>query len=181
MNELKGVLPALRNLKDFDRLLKSEHEYIIILEVRLGQLKSLVRAAKQERKKVIVHADLIQGLKTDEHGIEFLVREIKPDGIVSTRANVITLAKKNKLLAIQRLFILDSQALDHNVKIISQTKPDYIEVLPGIIPSIIKEVHDMTGIPVIAGGLIRTEADVRQALQGGAKAISTSKSDLWKL
>ena len=181
MHELKGVLPVLRNMKEFERLLDSSHEYIIFLEIRLAQLKQLVQAAKKAKKKVILHVDLIQGLKTDAYGFEYLVREVKPDGIVSTRSNVIALAKKNNLLTIQLLFLLDSQALEHNIKLINQVKPDYIEILPGIIPSVIKEVFDKTGIPVIAGGLIRTQEDIQLAYDGGAKAISTSQPELWEL
>lgn len=181
MDELKNVLPALRNMKDFERLLKSDHNYIVLLETRLGQLKALVSAIKKEQKKVLVHADLIHGLKTDDYGMEYLIREVKPDGIVSTRGKVISLAKKNNLLAIQRLFILDSQALDHNVKIINRTNPDYIEVLPGVIPSVINEIHLKTGIPVIAGGLIRSKDDIQSAYGGGAVAVSTSEPKLWDL
>ena len=181
MHELKGVLTVLRNMKEFERLLKSDHEYIIFLEIRLAQLKQLVQVAKKAKKKVILHVDLIQGLKTDSYGFEYLVREVKPDGIVSTRSNVIALAKKNNLMTIQRLFLLDSQALEHNINLINQVKPDYIEILPGIIPSVIKEVFDKTGIPVIAGGLIRTKEDILLAYDGGAKAISTSQPELWEL
>ena len=180
MSELKGVLPVLRNMKEFERLLNSDHEYIIYLEIRLSQLKALVQAAKKAHKKVILHIDLIQGLKADAYGIEYLVREVKPDGIVSTRSNVIAMAKKNKLMTIQRLFLLDSHALEHNIKLINQVKPDYIEILPGIIPSVIAEVYEQTGIPVIAGGLIRTEEDVQLAYGGGAVAISTSQAELWE-
>lgn len=181
VSELKGVLPVLRNMKEFERLLSSDHEYIIYLEIRLSQLKALVQAAKKAKKKVILHIDLIQGLKADAYGIEYLVREVKPDGIVSTRSNVIAMAKKNKLMTIQRLFLLDSHALEHNIKLINQVKPDYIEILPGIIPSVIAEVHEQTGIPVIAGGLIRTKEDVELAYGGGAVAISTSQAELWEL
>jgi glycerol uptake operon antiterminator len=181
MNELQGVLPVLRNMKEFERLLKSDHEYIIFLEVRLSQLKQLVQVAKKANKKVILHVDLIQGLKTDTYGFEYLIREVKPAGIVSTRGNVISMAKKNNLMTIQRLFLLDSHALEHNIKLINQVQPDYIEILPGIIPSIIKEVHQKTGIPVIAGGLIRTAEDIQLAYDGGAKAISTSQAELWEL
>lgn len=176
---LKGVLPVMRNLKEFERLLASDQETIIFLEVRLAQLKPLVVAAKKADKKVILHADLIQGLKADAYGFEYLIREIKPDGIVSTRSSVIALAKKNKLTTIQRLFLLDSHALEHNLKLIDQVKPDYIELLPGLIPSIIKEVHERTGIPIIAGGLIRTQEDITLAYEGGAQAISTSQPELW--
>ncbi|UJL45309.1 glycerol-3-phosphate responsive antiterminator [Virgibacillus sp. NKC19-16] len=174
-----GVLPAIRKMKDFDKALKTSHETIVLLETRLSQLKSLVDYTKRANKKAFIHADLIQGLKADEYGMEFLIREVKPDGILSTRGNVISLAKKHKLVAIQRLFLLDSQALDHNLKLIEKFQPDCVEVLPGLMPSIIKEVSQYTNIPVIAGGLITKEEQVTAALDAGAFAVSTSKTNLW--
>ncbi|RDW16546.1 glycerol-3-phosphate responsive antiterminator GlpP [Oceanobacillus arenosus] len=181
MDVPKGVIPAIRSMKNFDRALETKHETIIFLETRLGQLKSMVDYAKRANKKVLIHFDLIQGLKADEYGMEFLIHEIKPDGILSTRANVISLAKKHKLLAIQRMFLLDSLALDHNLKLIERSRPDCIEVLPGLMPSMIEQIYENTKLPLIAGGLITTEEDVRNALDAGAIAISTSKKDLWDL
>ncbi|WP_373893353.1 glycerol-3-phosphate responsive antiterminator [Virgibacillus natechei] len=174
-----GPLPAIRTMKEFDKALETSHEIIVLLETRLSQLKSLVDYAKRANKKAFVHADLIQGLKADEYGMEFLIREVKPDGILSTRGNVISLAKKHKLVAIQRLFLLDSKALDHNLKLIEKTRPDCVEVLPGLMPSIIKEVLEQTNIPVIAGGLVTKEEQITAALDAGAIAVSTSKSELW--
>ncbi|MBT2218193.1 glycerol-3-phosphate responsive antiterminator GlpP [Virgibacillus dakarensis] len=181
MAELNGILPAVRDMKDFEKLLTSDHEYIIFLESRLSQIKSLVNYSKRNNKKVLVHADLIQGLKTDDYGVEFIFREIKPDGIVSTRGNVISLAKQHDILAVQRMFAVDSHALENTIQIINRVKPDYIEIMPGIIPALITEVSDRTGIPVIAGGLIRTDAEVQRAYDSGAKAISTSDKALWGL
>jgi glycerol uptake operon antiterminator len=177
--ELKGVLPAIRNYKEFDKVLESNHSHIIFLETRISQLSNLVKYARKRNKKVLVHTDLIQGLRADEFGMEYLLHEVKVDGIISTRGNVISIAKKNNILAIQRLFVLDSQALDHNIKIINNVKPDYIEVLPGIVPTVIKEVNDRTGLPIIAGGLIRTNEDIQNAYNGGAVAVTTSRSGLW--
>ena len=57
---------------------------------------------------------------------------------------------------------------------------NYIEVLPGVVPELIKEVKEITGIPIFAGGFIRTEKDVEQALAAGASAVTTSDTDLWK-
>ncbi|WP_267882922.1 MULTISPECIES: glycerol-3-phosphate responsive antiterminator [Planococcus] len=34
-----------------------------------------------------------------------------------------------------------------------EIQPEFTEILPGIIPSIIKEIQNATGIPVITGGL----------------------------
>ncbi len=179
LTKLEGVLPAVRSMKDFESVLRSHHENIIFLECRLSQISSLVKYTKQQNKKVFMHVDLIQGLKVDEYGLEYLINDLKVDGIISTRGNVITTAKKHNVIGIQRLFALDSHAINHNLKICKRIKPDYIEVLPGIIPNILKEIHEETGIPVIAGGLIRTKEDVSHALNGGATAITTSNKDLW--
>ncbi|RIW32484.1 glycerol-3-phosphate responsive antiterminator [Bacillus salacetis] len=178
MPELSGILPAVKSMKEFDKLLESDHKYIILLETRLSQLPSMASYARKANKKLIVHVDLVQGLKTDEYGMEFLIRVIKVDGIISTRGNAIAIAKKNNLIAIQRLFLLDSHALEHNLKIINNVQPDYIEVLPGLIPKIIQEVNRATNIPVIAGGLIRNEEDIEAAYEGGAIAVTTSNHSL---
>ncbi|GGK07099.1 glycerol uptake operon antiterminator regulatory protein [Lentibacillus kapialis] len=175
----KGVVPAIRQMKDFEKALESEQNTIIFLETRLAQLKSLVKYSKRSEKQVLLHFDLIQGLKADEYGMEFLIREIKPDGIISTRGNIIKLAKKHKLLAIQRMFLLDSMALDHNLALIDRFKPDCIELLPGLIPDIIEQINVETGIPVVAGGLIRNQKEVSSALDAGAVAVSTSNRELW--
>ncbi|WP_208586700.1 glycerol-3-phosphate responsive antiterminator [Gracilibacillus suaedae] len=179
--KLEGVLPAIRKMKDFDYILNSDHELFIILETRIAQLPQIVQYAKKFNKKVFVHADLINGLKVDQYGMEFLIRQVKVDGIISTRANVISMAKKSDIVAIQRLFAIDSSAIEKNIELIEKTKPDYIEVLPGIIPSVISDIIEQTGIPVIAGGLIRKEEDIRNALKCGAVAITTSNKDLFQL
>ncbi|MFG6148036.1 glycerol-3-phosphate responsive antiterminator [Halobacillus sp. B23F22_1] len=173
------VLPAVKNMKDFEKLLQTSTEYIIILESRLGLLHKVVRAGQKAGKKVWVHVDLIQGLKADDYGMEFLGRVVKPDGVISTRSHVIQQAKKYKLTSVQRLFLIDSQAVEHNVSIIKKVKPDYVEVLPGIVPGMIKEIKDQIGVPVIAGGLIRTEIETKEAIQSGASAVSTSRAELW--
>ncbi|MEW9108497.1 MAG: glycerol-3-phosphate responsive antiterminator [Cytobacillus gottheilii] len=173
------VIPAIRNMKDFEYALNKDHEYIIFLETRLSQAESVVKYAKKNGKKVFMHADLIQGLKMDEYGIEYLINNVKVDGIISTRVNVITLAKKHNIIAIQRLFALDSHVLENNVKVCRKIQPDYIEVLPGIIPGIMEEIHEKTGIPLIAGGLIRTKEDVEKSIENGAIAVTTSNRELW--
>lgn len=179
MQLLTGVLPAVRRMKDFEKVLASNHECIIILETRLVQLKSMIEYSHRANKKVFIHFDLIQGLKADEYGMEFLQREIKPDGILTTRGNVITAAKKHKLLAIQRVFILDSAALDQSVKMIHRFQPDYVEILPGLMPEVVAEITGETDIPVIAGGLIKKEEQVTKAIDAGAVAVSTSNRKLW--
>ena len=174
------ILPAARKVKDLERLLKLSYEYIVILDTHISQISSIVQLAKLHGKKPLLHADLIEGLKNDEYAAEYLCQVVKPAGIVSTRAGVIAKTKQNGLLAIQRLFLLDTNALEKSYAMFKRTRPDYIEVLPGVIPHMITEVSERTGIPVFAGGLIRTVNDVEQAISAGASAVTTSNAELWK-
>ncbi|WP_371117253.1 glycerol-3-phosphate responsive antiterminator [Paenibacillus sp. cl123] len=141
------------------------------------KINSVVKLAK---KKPILHADLIEGLRNDEYAAEYLSQIVRPAGIVSTRAGVIAKVKQNGLLAIQRLFLLDTNALEKSYPMFEKTKPDFIEVLPGIIPHMISEVYERTGIPICAGGLVRTAGDVERAIEAGAAAVTTSNRELWK-
>ncbi|GGH74994.1 glycerol uptake operon antiterminator [Pullulanibacillus pueri] len=175
----QSIVPAIRKFKDFEKGIKSDHEYVVLLDAHLANLKNIVKAIHQEGKKVFVHADLIHGLKSDEQATEFICQEFKPDGIISTRANVLQTAKKKGLLIVQRLFLLDSIALETSYRLTNKVNPDYIEVLPGLVPDLIREVNEKTGIPVIAGGLIRTKQNVEDALACGATAVTTSNPELW--
>lgn len=173
------ILPAVRDLKEIEKVIESDYTYIVLLNSHVGQLKSLVQLAKNHEKKMLLHADLIQGLRNDEYAAQFLCQDIRPAGLISTRKNVVLTAKKYKLISVQRLFLLDSIALESSYKLLETTKPDFIEVLPGVMPHIIKEVYEKTGIPIIAGGLIREKREVEEALEAGATAVTTSRNELW--
>ncbi|MGG4111532.1 glycerol uptake operon antiterminator GlpP [Bacillus subtilis] len=174
------ILPAIRNMKQFDEFLNSSFSYGVILDIHLGQLKGVIKEAQKHGKNMMVHVDLIQGIKHDEYGAEFICQDIKPAGIISTRSNVIAKAKQKKIYAIQRLFLLDTSAMEKSMEFIGKHKPDFIEVLPGIVPTLIQEIKEKTGIPIFAGGFIRTEEEVEQALKAGAVAVTTSNTKLWK-
>ncbi|MFS1513990.1 glycerol-3-phosphate responsive antiterminator [Chengkuizengella sp. SCS-71B] len=174
------VLPAIRTMKDFEQMMKSPYEYGVFLDMHISRLKDVYRLAYQNKKKMFLHADLIQGLKNDEYAAEYLCQEFKPAGLISTRSKVISKAKQKGVIAIQRLFLLDTNALEKSYSLIEIIKPDFIEVLPGIIPRMIREVNEKTGIPVFAGGLIKTIDDVDSALSAGAVAVTTSDKLIWK-
>jgi glycerol uptake operon antiterminator len=178
--ESQRILPALRKMKELEKLLQMPYEYIVLLDSHIGQLKNIIDLAKSHAKKLLLHVDLVEGLKNDEHAAESLCQSIKLAGLISTRANVIGKAKQNGLLAIQRVFLLDSNALEKSYALIERTQPDFIEVLPGVMPHIITEVRDRVGIPIFAGGLIRSIIDVEHALQAGATAVTTSQVELWQ-
>ncbi|WP_100330989.1 glycerol-3-phosphate responsive antiterminator [Bacillus xiapuensis] len=174
------ILPAIRTMKDFEKMLDTPFEYGVFLDLHVGMVKSVFDYAKQHGKKMFLHLDLIHGLTSDEHAAEFVAQYVKPYGILSTKGNAIIKAKQKGLYVTQRAFIIDSSALKRSVKLIEKTNPDYIEVLPGVVPKVIKTLHEETGKPIFAGGLIEEPAEVELALEAGACAITTSNRDLWK-
>ncbi len=177
---MQKVLPAFSNFKHFEKFLESDFEIGVCLDSHISQLKNISSMAKQHGKKVIYHIDLIQGLKNDDYATEYICQEYKPYGVISTKSNVIVKAKQKGVLAIQRMFLIDSNALEKSYRLVEKTKPDYIEVLPGSMPWMISEVKERTKTKIFAGGLIRTVQEVEQALAAGADAITTSKLELWK-
>ncbi|NRD78688.1 glycerol-3-phosphate responsive antiterminator [Bacillus sp. BRMEA1] len=173
------ILPASANLKEFERFLKSPYEIGVFLDMHIAQLKNISKMANEHGKKMIYHVDLIHGMKNDEYATEYICQEFKPFGLISTKSGVIHKAKQKGVIAVQRIFLIDSHALEKSFKLIEKTQPDYIEVLPGAMPWMIAEVKERVSTPIFAGGLIRTKDEVKAALKAGAEAITTSKKELW--
>ena len=168
-------------MKEFEDFLNSSYEIGVFLELHIAQLKHVDAMAKRHGKKMIYHVDMIRGIRNDDYSTEYICQEYKPYGLISTNSNVILKAKQKGVIAIQRVFLLDSHALEKSYKLVERTQPDFIEVLPGAMPWMIKEVKDRLQTPIYAGGLIRTSEDVENALNAGAVAITTSRKELWEI
>ena len=62
---------------------------------------------------------------------------------------------------------------------VDKSKPDAIEVLPGLIlPKIMDRIRSRSPIRVIAGGLITTPQEIQEILSSGAIGISTTSAKL---
>jgi glycerol uptake operon antiterminator len=175
------IVPALRSEEQLQRAAESVATSVFLLYGDLMNLKNVVKYLHDHGKQVFVHLDLIKGLGKDESAVEYLKAQILADGMITTKGNLITVAKKVGLVPIQRVFLLDSQSLATGIAQIRTHRPDYIEVLPGLIPDLIQQIVQETGIPVITGGLVKTPQQVLEALRKGAVAVSTSEESLWNL
>jgi glycerol uptake operon antiterminator len=174
------VLPAIRKIEDVEKMMSSNYEYLVILDMHVSRLKPIFQMAQANHKKLIIHMDLIHGLKSDEYSTEFICQEFKPFGLISTKGSVILKARQKGVISIQRLFLLDTSSIEKSFALIERTKPDFIEVLPGIMPKIIKDIRNRTKREVFAGGFIDTIEEVEQAFSAGAITVTTSKKELWK-
>lgn len=173
------ILPAIRSIKDLEKLTKTDYKECVLLDTHIGHLKSIMDLLKKNKIETYIHIDLIKGMSHDEFACEYLIQHYHPKGIVSTKTKVINKAKALNTTTVFRVFILDSQALSRSIDLIKRVEPDYVEVLPGVATKAIQIINEETNTQVIAGGLINDVDEVNVAVEHGAKYITTSDRDLW--
>lgn len=175
------IIAAINDESSLEVALKTSVEVIFLLNGNILNLKLIIKKIKDSGKCVFVHADLVDGLSKDANGLNYIIDEAKPDGIITTKSHLIKLAKSKGVLAIQRVFILDSLNLKTGIESAKRCDPDAIEILPGIIPSVTEQISKATHKAIITGGLIQSKEDVISSLKAGAIGISTSNKDIWNL
>lgn len=172
------VVPAIRD-NDIDSALDSPCGVIFLLNADILTVTDAINKLHRAGKKAYIHIDLADGIGKDNSGIKYL-KQCGADGIISTRAALIRMAKEQKLTTVQRVFALDSKGLASAIETVKSGNPDFVEVLPGIALKAIK-LFAKARIPVIAGGLISEKSEILSALDSGAIAVSTGKKELWDM
>ena len=172
------IIAAARTAEELKAALASDAEIVFLLHASLSNLSRRMELARAAGKKLFIHMDLVEGLSKDAAGVEFLAT-MKPDGIISTRSGCVHAAREAGITCIQRFFTVDSRSVATALESIRQTRPDMIELLPGIAYKAITRMATETDIPVIAGGLVETKEEIYKALSAGAAAVSTGARELW--
>ena len=178
--EISPIITAVKDEQGLEKALKTESPVVFLLFGNICNITGLVDQVKNSGKIAIVHADLISGLAAKEISVDFLRRSTQADGVISTRANMIQRAKELNMIAILRVFLIDSMALDSALSA-KNLKPDAIDILPGLMPSMLRKVRQLTGLPILTGGLITEKKEVMQALEAGALAISSTAPAVWQM
>ncbi|MEW4412110.1 glycerol-3-phosphate responsive antiterminator [Clostridium sp. AN503] len=177
--EASPVIAAVKDDSGLKRCFDSECQVVFILYGNICTIGDIVHEIKVHGKTAIVHADLAAGLSSREIAVDFIRQNTEADGIISTKPMLVKRAVELDLIGVQRTFIIDSMAMSTTKKQIDTFRPDLVEVMPGIMPRVLKEIRSYTDIPIIAGGLISDKKDIMAAFSAGADAISTTKEDLW--
>ena len=182
--ELLAAGPVIAAVKDEEGLVQALESDVSVLFLLYGDILTIRDTTERVReagKRVFVHLDLIDGLAAREIAADFIARSTSADGVISTKAALTRRARELGLVAIQRIFLLDSMALKNVERHFSRESADLVEVLPGLMPKMIRRLCDTTGRPIIAGGLITDKEDVTGALGAGAVAVSSTNPAVWRM
>ncbi len=183
MDKLKvnPVIAGIRAPEAAEVAVNKGMQVFFILGGTLLDLDAMVRMIKREESNLaFVHIDLIPGIGKDSAGVRYLANTLPIDGVVTTRTHLIRAAKDAGLLAILRLFALDSEAVKTGFSMLHSAAPDAVEILPALVlPHLGLGLPVAEMPPIIAGGLVETVTDLEAILNSPVVAVSTSKADLW--
>ena len=183
--EANPVIAAVKSDAGLQAAVEMEEiQVIFVLYGDVCTIPEILERIKAAGKKAMVHIDLIAGLSAKEISVEFIARQTRADGIITTKPALVRRAKELGICAVLRFFVIDSLALKNIENLEMQcgtSRPDFIEVLPGVMPKVLGRIAKVSRIPMIAGGLITEKEDVIAALSVGAIAVSSTNQDVWKL
>lgn len=124
--------------------------------------------------------DLIKGLSSDKEAIQFIAERSAPCGIVTTKGHLIKEAKKFSFAAVHQLCIIDTQAFNTGIKSVLTSKPDAVEIMPALMPRIVREWKEKVPYPLTVAGLIKTAEEIRMMLDAGCEAVVVGAPSLWR-
>ena len=179
--QINPVIAAVCNEDELAQALDSDCRVVFLLMGNVLDIGELTRRVHERKKLCVIHIDLIEGLSSKEIAVDAIQKATGAEGIISTRGALIKRAKQIGLAAVQRGFMLDSRSLNSFEQQIAQSKPDFVEILPGLLPKVIASLKERIDIPIIAGGFIHEKEDVIAALQAGALAVSASSPKIWSV
>lgn len=177
--EANPIIATVDNLDRLDDALESPCQNIFLLTGNIFNLKEIAHRVKSQDKGLYIQVDLIDGFSKDTWGLEYIIKNIYPDGIITSKSNLVRMARDLGAFTIQRLFLSDSASLERGIESIHSIRPHALEILPGLMPKVIEIIYARTKIPIIAGGIILDRQDVRDSMEAGAIAISTGNQDIW--
>lgn len=142
-------------------------------------LDDIVKQLRKKKKQIYVHVEMVGDIGRDISVIEYLAEVFAVEGIVTTKSNMVVAAKHAGIKSIQRVFAIDTAAVETAIRMIQHCEPDEVELMPGIMPRIIGEFKERIDNPLIAGGLIRSQDEIGTAFSSGADYVSIGNPDFW--
>ncbi|GGL82584.1 glycerol-3-phosphate responsive antiterminator [Curtobacterium sp. Csp1] len=174
--------PVVASVKDpgsLDAVLASDRGVVFLLYGSVLDVADTVERCKATGKTVLVDVDLLDGFAAREVVVTWLAANTRADGVLSTKANLVRAAKRAGLVAVHRFFLVDSFSYHQLARVVAQSQPDAVEILPGCVPRVLTWLRDDVDVPIVAGGLVCDKADVVAALGAGAVAVASSNRDVW--
>lgn len=167
-------VPVVPSMKRLEKFIETDLVVCILQDIHISLLEHMIKTLHDNNKLALVHIDMVHGISSDEHGAEFLCQRLRADGVISSKTRIIETTKKNKKIAIQRMFLIDSKSIERGIETLQKSQPDIVEVMPAIAYKIIPYIKSKINMPLIGGGLLKSKEDILQGLEAGCMAFTVS-------
>jgi len=167
-------VPVVPSMKRLEKFIETDLVVCILQDIHISLLEHMIKTLHDNNKLALVHIDMVHGISSDEHGAEFLCQRLRADGVISSKTRIIETTKKNKKIAIQRMFLIDSKSIERGIETVQKSQPDIVEVMPAIAYKIIPYIKSQINMPLIGGGLLKSKEDILQGLEAGCMAFTVS-------
>lgn len=176
-----GIIPIIENRSQFMQLLESEKIGTIFLRYcNLFDLTPLLERANTAGYTIYVNIDQIDGIHPDDAGLTYLAKELHIKGIISNHPKILALGKKVGLVAIQRIFAVDSTGLESSLETVNEQQIDMLDISPApVIPHIFSQITSELTLPFIGSGLLFSAQQIRGVLNAGATGVAVARPELW--
>jgi len=125
----RPVIAGLRESAQVEAAIRRGVGVLFILGEDIFALQESVAKAHAEGRLIFAHVDLIKGVGRDEAGVRFLAKHVGVDGMLTTRSNLVSPARREGLIAVQRLFVLGSESLAAGLPAVGKAAPRFVTVL----------------------------------------------------
>ena len=105
--EANPVIAAVKNDAGLQAAVEMEEiQVIFVLYGDVCTIPEILERIKAAGKKAMVHIDLIAGLSAKEISVEFIARQTRADGIITTKPALVRRAKELGIFAVLRFFLI---------------------------------------------------------------------------
>jgi len=174
------IIPAIRSPAHIPAARVAPGAIVYLLTGDVTSIAHLIGDLSECGKLICVNIDLLGGLSSDGAAVDFIAKA-GAAGIISTHVQPLKAARSRDLFAIQRTFMLDSQAVANTARSLERFNPDAVEILPAMVaPRTFPRLRAVRAdLPIIAGGLVVDLVEIDRLVAAGVDAVSVSEPGLW--
>ena len=135
---------------------------------------------RQRGKTVFVHLDLAEGIARDANGVQILAEIVRPDGVITTKNNLVRAIREYGMLAALRCLSWMDSPITRRYRSAATRRRTLLSSCPDPAAEPYCRILPETGAAVVAGDCAQ-----RRGRQSGLcrrrEGISTSDRSLWTL
>lgn len=169
------IVAEVNKTKMFKSALNSICQNIFLMQSNIFTIKDISVEVKKEDKNLFIFVDSIEGYTKNSWGLEFILKNIALDGIISSNPSILKQSKEMGVFCLGYHPIYNQTSIEKALNQIKVIRPHGVILLPGIITETISFFSKEISVPIIASGLMNNPILIKNALEAGAMGACTEE------